>query len=261
MLTSLQNPLVKDLRKLHQAKHRHRQRQFLLEGTHLIQEALATNYPLEIICCTPQWQQKYSQQLWKELEERVNRLEIVSEAVLGAIATTVSPDGIIGVAPSPESAPLDLTSLGLALIGLQDPGNMGTIIRTATATQVEGLLGDDQCVDFEHPKVLRASAGQWFRLPMQRSDHLKAELEGYQKKGWQLIATSPHSYDPYWDANFLLPTIILMGSEGQGLPADIFALANQTVSIPQATAVESLNVAIATALLLYEVRRQRWQRP
>lgn len=259
MLTSLQNPIVKDLRKLHQAKHRHRQGRFLIEGTHLIQEALTTHYPLELVCCTPEWQQKHSPHLWNALTQQVDRLELVSEIVLGAIATTVSPDGIIGVASRSQELPFSLDSLALALVGIQDPGNMGTIIRTAAATQVNGLLADEYCVDFEHPKVLRASAGQWFRVPMHRSHHLQADLQGYQSSGWQIIATSSQSHDLYWQANFWKPTLIVMGSEGQGLPADLLAIADQTVSIPQANAVESLNVAIATALLLYEVQRQRWQ--
>ena len=99
MLTSLQNPLVKSIRKLHQARARRSQGQFLLEGTHLIQEALATNYPLQVVCYTPAWEQAHGD-LALALGQRAERVEPVSEAVLDSMATTQHPDGVVAVAPA-----------------------------------------------------------------------------------------------------------------------------------------------------------------
>lgn len=259
MLTSLQNPLVKQLRKLHQAKGRREQGQFLLEGTHLLQEALAVGYPLAVVCCTENWRSRYSN-LFAAVGQRAERLELVSEAVLAAIATTVNPDGVIAtvprVAPGQPNAPRQL-SLGLALETVQDPGNLGTMIRTAAAAGVEGLWLSADSVDLDHPKVLRATAGQWFRLPMGVTDNLTEVVQQCRAAGGQIVSTLPSATQTYWEIDFTRPTLILLGNEGAGLSPGLAALADSAVRIPLAAGVESLNVAIAAALLVYEARRQR----
>lgn len=258
MLTSVQNPLVKQICKLHQVKHRRSQQRFLLEGTHLLQAALALGWPLEIVCYTPDWQQQHPDLLEQALKQ-AERVEVVSPGVLQALATTVQPDGVVATAGSRRRhAPaFALQSLGLVLETLQDPGNLGTIIRTAAAAGVDGLLLSHDSVDLENPKVLRASAGQWFRLPMSVSPNLAVEIDRYRQQGFQIIATLPTASQTYWDLNFKIPTLILLGNEGAGLSPDLAQGADHQVQIPLAAGVESLNVAIAAALLLYEVQRQR----
>jgi TrmH family RNA methyltransferase len=118
MLTSTQNPLVKEIRKLHKAKGRREQQLFLLEGTHLLEEACALDYPLVTVCCTPEWQERH-QQLWQDAAFRCQRAEVVSPEVMKAIATTVQPDGVVATAQrlftpdsaQPQKGPL-LTSVG-----------------------------------------------------------------------------------------------------------------------------------------------------
>lgn len=258
MLTSLQNPLVKQLRKLHQGKGRREQQQFLLEGTHLLQEALAVGYPLAVVCCTEDWRSRYPD-LFAAASRQAERLELVSEPVLGAIATTVNPDGVVATAPRQPAKPRpsDRLSLGLALETVQDPGNLGTMIRTAAAAGVDGLWLSADSVDLDHPKVLRATAGQWFRLPMGVTDDLAGVVQRFQAAGGQVVSTLPSATQTYWETDFTQPTLILLGNEGAGLSPGLAALADRAVSIPLAAGVESLNVAIAAALLVYEARRQR----
>lgn len=257
MLTSLQNPLVKQFRKLHQAKGRQESGLFLLEGTHLLNEACAIGYALDTVCCTPDWHDRYSA-LGEQVRQLAQRLELVSPEVLKAIATTVQPDGIVATAQRGDHLLLrDFISLGLLLETIQDPGNLGTIIRTAAAAGVEGLWLSQDSVDLDHPKVLRASAGQWFRLPMQVSPDLPETIAHYKKQGIQVIATSPTAPLTYWQADFRSPTLILLGNEGAGLSAPLSALADKHINIPLSSNVESLNVAIAAALVLYEAKRQR----
>lgn len=257
MLTSLQNPLVKEIRKLHAAKERHEKQLFLLEGTHLLAEACAVDYPLETVCYTTQWQERYPE-LWQEVSQKARRSQIVTPEVLKAIATTVQPDGVVAVAqrlqmPSPEVP----TSVALGLETIQDPGNLGTIIRTAAAAGATGLWVSGDSVDLDHPKVLRASAGQWFRLPMAGCEDLKSLVKSCQQQGMQAIATVPDAKLTYWEIDWNQPTLILLGNEGAGLSADLVALADRQVKIPLSPGVESLNVAIAAALILYESWRQR----
>ncbi len=258
MITSGQNPLVKQIRQLHQAKYRHQSGQVLLEGTHLIAEASAVNCSFLVVCHTLAWAEKHPQ-LFGQIQSQAERTEPVSEPVLAAMATTQTPDGIIATIHRPPSPPLNLTQLGLVLEGIQDPGNLGTIIRTAAAAGVEGVYLGPGCVDMEHPKILRATAGQWFRLPWQKSPNLTQVLQSYPtSQNWQIVATRPSARSlSYWDLDYAQPTIFLLGSEGQGLSSELSAQASHEVYIPQASGVESLNVAIATALLLYEVQRQR----
>lgn len=259
MLTSLKNPLVKEIRKLHQGKARRQQGQFLLEGTHLLQEALAVGYPLSVVCHTPAWQTRYPD-LALALAPAAQRIEVVSEEVLQSLATTVHPDGVVAVAPQRTTANAPaLTGVGLVLETLQDPGNLGTLIRTAVAAQADGLWLSADSVAPDHPKVLRASAGQWFRLPIRVDSQLEDTLNTWRSQGVQLVSTLPTASIDYWAVDFTRPTVILLGNEGAGLSEALQPYATVAVKIPMAPAVESLNVAISAALLLYEAQRQRRQ--
>jgi RNA methyltransferase, TrmH family len=257
MLTSTQNPLVKQIKKLQSAKERRETQLFLLEGTHLVQEACAVNYPLMTACCTPRWQAQHPE-LWSIVVENCDRVELVSDEVIKSIATTMNPDGIVATAPrlALKQPPLP-ANLTIALSTIQDPGNLGTIIRTAAAAGVDGLWVSQDSVDLDNPKVLRASAGQWFRLAMGVSDNLTELITRYQQQGIRVISTTSHTETSYWDVDLRSPTLILLGNEGAGLSQDLAALADLQVKIPMSAPVESLNVATAAALMLYEVRRQR----
>ncbi|MDA0867285.1 MAG: RNA methyltransferase [Cyanobacteria bacterium] len=258
MLISLKNPLVKHIRKLHQGKFRRAQQQFLVEGTHLLQEALATHYPLGVVCSTAAWQARYPH-LWQSAIAVAEQTVTVTPEVITAMATTVTPDGVVAIAPQPSStsATPALPSLGIAVETLQDPGNLGTLIRTAAAADSDGLWLSADSVEMTHPKVLRASAGQWFRLPWSPCPDLLNQINTWQQGGVQVIATEAHGDVPYWAIDWGLPTVILLGNEGAGLSAPVTAVVSHTVTIPMAATVESLNVSIAAAILLFEARRQR----
>ncbi len=265
MITSLQNSLVKQIRKLHSTKERNKQQLFLLEGTHLLEEACAVSYPLDAVCCTSQWYETHPQ-LWEVICRQCYRVEIVSPEVLAAMATTVNPDGIVAIAKrcckqiaQKETQPrqIPFTGLVLALETVQDPGNLGTMIRTAAAAGASGLWLSEDSVDLDNPKVLRASAGQWFRLNMAVSADLQTTVRQSQQAGMQVIATLPNADLTYWQVDWRKPSLILLGNEGAGLSADLAALADIQVKIPLSPGVESLNVGITAALMLYEAQRQK----
>ena len=259
MLTSLKNPWVKELRKLHQSKHRRSQQQFLVEGTHLIQEAIATGYPLQAICATASWQTHHAD-LWTQVQASSERHEIVSPEVLAAIATTQTPDGVVAIAPQQPAVPLPRQpQLGLAVEAIQDPGNVGTLLRTAAAVGSDGLCLSQNSVDLTHPKVLRASAGQWFRVAKQTTADLPQQLATWQAQGCQILATAAEGAVPYWQVDLTVPTVLVLGNEGAGLSPAAMAIADQVVAIPMMNAVESLNVGIAAAVILFEAVRQRQQ--
>jgi RNA methyltransferase, TrmH family len=257
LLTSTQNPLVKQIRRLHNAKERQQEQLFLLEGTHLIQEACATSYPLHTLCATTDWQAAHPD-LWQTAP--AERRELVTDQVLAAMATTVSPDGVIAIAPRLRLRPPLLPgNLVLAIDRLQDPGNLGTIMRTAAAAGVDGLWVSDDSVALDHPKVLRASAGQWFRLAMATSNDLLTVVENYQQQGVQVVATGMTAATDYWQVDFTQPTLVLVGNEGGGLSPELISRADRVVRVPMQPGVESLNVSITAALILYEAKRQQAQ--
>ncbi|MEM1394554.1 MAG: RNA methyltransferase [Cyanobacteria bacterium P01_D01_bin.116] len=257
MLTSLQNPLVKQIRKLHSSKERHKQELFLLEGTHLLEEACITNYPLATVCYTARWQ-AHHEQLWQLAIEKCDRAVVVSEDVMKVLATTVQPDGVVATAKRGyHGASLPLSGLQIALETVQDPGNLGTIIRTAAAAGASGLWLSKNSVDLDNPKVLRASVGQWFRLPMLLSEDLQATVIEAKQAGMQIVATLPAANLTYWQVDWQKPSLVLLGNEGAGLSAELAQMADLNVTIPLQPGVESLNVAITAALILYEAKRQK----
>ena len=256
ILTSIKNPLIKQVRKLHSTRERQKQNLLPIEGTNLIEAACQADYRLDVVFYTPQWADKH-QLLCREIIKKGFQIQLVSAEVLKAIATTVNPDGVVAIAPRQAVTKPDLTrtKLGIALERLQDPGNLGTIIRTAAATGVDGLWLSPDSVDLYSPKVLRASAGEWFRVPVE-TDRDLLDLARQRSHGIQIIATTAKASKTYWELDFTRPSLIFLGNEGAGLSQELIDLADERVKIPLYNGVESLNVAVATALLLYEAKRQ-----
>ena len=257
VLSSTKNPTIKEVRQLHRSKERRQQNLLLLEGNNVITTAVNSNYPLVTVFCTPKWQENH-QQLLREISERGHKIQLVSQEVLASIATTVSPDGIVATAARQTALTptISQTNLGLAVERLQDPGNLGTIIRTAVATGVDGLWLSQDSVDFDHPKLLRASVGEWFRLPMATTTDLSSIVQQHQQQQIQVIATVPNAKKTYWELDLTRPSLLLIGNESAGLSPQLQDLADEKISIPLYNEVESLNAAIAAALILYEAKRQ-----
>jgi len=260
MLSSLQNPLVKQIRKLHKTQERHKENLHLLEGTNLLESASNLNYPLVTVLSTELWQKKHYS-LWQTLQNQAQRLETVSPELMKNLATTVNPDGVIATAyrHSRPCQPPQNFRLGLVCDRIQDPGNLGTIIRTCVATDVDFLWLSSDSVDIDNPKVMRSSVGEWFKIQAKVENDLPFLVQKYQSQGYQIIATSLTGEKTHWDLDFTRSTILLLGNEAQGLSPQLQSLAVDTVKIPLSNGVESLNVAIATAFLLSEYQRQTRQ--
>ena len=262
LITSRRNPLVKRMRALHGAKGRREAGLLLLEGTHLLQEVLRLCLcPVELLA-TEAWCERHP--LLVQGLPAGCRVVLVSAEVLQAVATTEHPDGVVLTLEPPAPAQ-GSASFVLALDRLQDPGNLGTLMRTALAAGVEALWLVDGA-DPLQPKVLRASAGAALTLPLLRSDaeSLERRLQELAAEGTQIVAAvvadaadgQGHLPVPYWQLDWTRPTVLLLGNEGAGLAPDLQALATCRVTIPHSPAVESLNVAVAAAPLLLERWRQ-----
>ncbi len=263
LITSRRNPLVRRLRQLQESRGRREQDLLLLEGTHLLQEVLRLGLAPTDLLVTQAWAVAHG-----PLLERLPpgcRPQPVSAEVLAAVASTRHPDGVVATLPLPANSPAaappgGVAGLVLALDTIQDPGNLGTLMRTALAAGVDGLWLADGA-DPHQPKVLRASAGAALALPLWRTTRsaLLAHLNALAAEGLQLVATQPppSAAQPYWRLDWSRPTVLLLGSEGAGLAPELLALASERVTIPHHPAVESLNVAVAAAPLLLERWRQQ----
>lgn len=269
LITSRRNPLVKRLRELHAAKGRREQGLVLLEGTHLVQEVIRLKLvPSDLLTsellATEAWLSSHTD-LVEALSPAVT-IQPVGQEVLEAVATTAHPDGVVlTLATAALQAPPDGQEFVLVLDTLQDPGNLGTLMRTALAAGVDGLWLADGADPFQ-PKVLRASAGAALALPIERMDRsaLLQRLITAAARGLQLVAAVPPGADldgeqpvPYWHLDWTKPTALLLGQEGAGLAPELQALASHRITIPHSAAVESLNVAVSAAPLLLERLRQQ----
>jgi TrmH family RNA methyltransferase len=159
-------------------------------------------------------------------------------------------------APPSAAAPLSFNPLILGCAGVQDPGNFGTILRSAEAFGASGVLATEGTVSAANPKVARASAGSVFRLPVIKLSTAQA-LAALEQHGVRLAVTSSHQGRPADEIDLTLPTAIFIGSEGQGVPRALLDAADEAILIPHSPNVESLNAAIAASILLYEAQRQR----
>lgn len=253
-LSSLQNPRVKLARSLAQAKGRKQAGLFLVEGTKLLAEALSFGFKPVTTFATAAWWEAHD---WQAPFTALSGEKFeVPEAVLGAIATTETPDPVVALLPLPARDALALPPDALVVIAhrLQDPGNLGTIIRAADAAGAHAVVVTDQTVDPYAPKVVRATMGGLFHLPVVRSPladwksaHPELPIYAMTLAG----ATSIYAFDLRGAAAFLI------GNEGQGLSPEDEALADHRVKIPIPGRAESLNAAMAATICLYEAVRQR----
>jgi TrmH family RNA methyltransferase len=255
MITSRQNQKVKDIRRLRRCKGD----QALLEGPHLVEEALAAGLPISQVLVSPDF---LATTEGRSLPARlaVPPLEVEAQ-VLRSLCEADSPQGILAVAELPRrgASLLPLVPEGIYVFaeGLQDPGNLGAIARVAEAAGAAGLALTSGTVHPNHPRALRASAGSLLRLPVAvdaDTSQLDRQLEALAPR-W--IALVPRGGASLYGSEIGAPVVLAVGGEGQGLSPTVLARADLGVTIPLAAPVESLNVAVAAALALFEIRRRR----
>ena len=260
IISSHHNEWFKSAMRLHQASERRDRCQFLIEGTHLVEEAIATGWPLESICFDEAWAEQ-NKLLLDRLVADPNGMKVLLQPattdILRRLSTTSSRSPIVGVAVHRANDECEITpiSLALAVESLQDPGNLGSMIRIAAAAGLSQVYLSKDSVSPTNPKVLRSTAGQWFRSPPIVTD-LPSFLKQQAASSVQILAACAEGKS-FWKSDLTRPTLFLLGNEGNGLSAEIRALATAQISIPMASNIESLNVSIAAALLVYEAQRQR----
>jgi len=267
LITSKRNPLVKKLRSLLKKTGREEHSSLLLEGSHLLEEALKTNFLPTEVFATPKWCDEH-QEVLRKIASR-SLLTLVTKDVLEASLSTVTPDGVAAIYPTsglpkPGQAPSQI----LALDRIQDPGNLGNLFRSALAGECE-IIWLASGADPLNQKVLRSSAGAVLHLPFERMgdassssiDMLVSKLNIAIENNYQVVGTiSPNKITkkkvkPYWELDWDLPTVLVLGNEGSGVHPSIEDCCTEFVTLPHSSLVDSLNVASAAVPLLLERKR------
>ncbi len=264
-ISSVRNPRIKALRALRLRKVRHQERRFLAEGIRIVEEAFDLGAPVETLLYAPELLVSTRARALVERAGSLERLE-VSADVLNSLSEREQSQGIAAVVRIQEQ-PLSGIRAGENLLvvvayQLQDPGNLGSIVRTADAAGASGVVVVGPSADLYDPQAVRATMGSLFALPVAWVDDPEAVpiwFDGLRAGGLPLlvVASSAHGRKSHFEVEYCRPVVLLVGSERHGLPAAVREAADVDVHLPLAGRATSLNVSAATAALLYEIVRQR----
>ncbi len=256
MITSTKNPQVKNLIQLNtKGKARRTSRAFVVEGRKMFLEA------------PKDWIESVfvSESFLESNRDILNdcQYEVVSDPVFKHISDTMTPQGILCVLKMPEYTLDDLfgedkdTPLLLITENVQDPGNLGTMFRTAEGAGVTGILMSKNTVDVFNPKTIRSTMGSVYRMPFLYTEDIKESVELLKRQGISCYAAHLKGKDFYEKSDYTKPTAFLIGNEGNGLSEELADTADTYIKIPMGGKLESLNAAMAAGILMYEANRQR----
>lgn len=244
VITSIQNSQVKNWRKLQARKYRTQMNRFLIEGFHLIEEAYKSDWEIETVIvqdgvAAPEWM----------VEDSVT---YVDARVFKEIIQTESPQGIAAVVKMKEIEQMHDT-LTLLVDAIQDPGNLGTIIRTADAAGFSKIILGNGTVDLYNDKVIRASQGSIFHIPIVRA-HLQEAIVQLKEQNYTIWASALQNAVAYQNVEVEGKTALIVGNEGAGIADEILEAADKIIKIPIYGRAESLNVSVAAGILMYKMR-------
>lgn len=258
MITSTSNQQVKKLIQLQKkAKIRNEQDVFVVEGIKMYEEAPSDRLVQTFM--SESFYRRYTEKGRDRLRD--DQVTVLSDSVFAAVSDTRTPQGVLCIVRQYHYDPQDLTAavcpLLLVLENLQDPGNLGTIVRTAEGAGVTGILLTRESVDIYNPKVIRSTMGSIYRMPFYYTDRLSELMRKLKTQGMRFYAAHLQGAVPYDQPDYTGASAFLIGNESSGLSDKIAGDADVCVKIPMCGKVESLNAGVAAAVLMYEASRQR----
>jgi TrmH family RNA methyltransferase len=253
------NALVKDLRRAFARSEPTSDGCVAIEGVRIIEEAIRSGLRFRAIFFSASAENR-AQRLLPQLGSHVETVMLPDKLFASAVSSE-GPQGVAALVHLKERKLEDIfnrleSGPVVILAGLQDPGNLGTILRSAEAFGAAGVLLGEGTVSALNSKAMRASAGSGFRLSVLHQN-LSSALPALRERGVRVLATSSHKGTPLPEANLAGPLAVLLGNEGAGVPRDLMAQVDETIAIPHSPQVESLNAGIAASIILYEAARQR----
>jgi RNA methyltransferase, TrmH family len=256
-ITSASNERIKHARRVRDGRE---PGLIFIEGVRLAEEAVRSGLIIDT-CFAVQCEESRQSELLAQFASQNVSVQFTTPEVLSALSDTVQSQGIILLAQRPMLSASVLSeasaTLFLGLDRVQDPGNMGTLIRTAEAAGVGGIVALGGSVDVFSPKVLRSSMGSAFRLPILANATVEQLISLRESHGLKIVAAAGEGEIDYTDYDWQQPTLLLLGNEGRGVDAALMSQCDARLRIPLLNGVESLNVAAAGAVMLFEAARQR----
>ncbi|SEF70690.1 RNA methyltransferase, TrmH family [Caloramator fervidus] len=254
-MISRNNSLIREALKLKQKKYRDEFKKFLIEGARFVEEAIREKQAECIF-----YSKKFLQTKYKDILSCDVKKYEVDEEVIKELSDTETPQGIVAVCKKKDFDLSFIKDFVVIVDGLQDPGNLGTIIRTCDAADVDALILLKGTVDAYNPKTLRSTMGSIFRVPMIYFDSFYDAIEFLKRNDFKIYATCLEASQFIYDYDFKEKTAIIIGNEASGIPYEHISLSTYKVKIPMLGKAESLNAAVASAVIIYEVVRQRLTR-
>lgn len=261
LITSVANPLIKRIRSLAQKKFREQERTFFVEGIQPVWSAIEHHAQIQVIIVAPELLTSESAREMID-SARAKNIHVVNvnRAVFESFAERENPSGLGALVEMREANLDQLTittkSIFIALHQVGNPGNLGTIIRTADAVGASAVILIGETTDEYHPHAVKASMGALFNVPVVHVARAEDLFAWCKLRGVNVITTSAHAAQDYAPVKYPLPALFLFGSEGEGLSKEILARGNLAVKIPMEGTATSLNLAVAVGVILYEVKRQ-----
>lgn len=264
MISSESNVQIKELARLQKnARYRRKERRFVAEGMKLTREAAAHGRLEKVYISEALYGQKWKGMPEQEIAREFDGVfvEIVSDAVFGRVSETVTPQGILAMVRMPGYTLEDILSsekkLFLLLEDLRDPGNLGTILRTSEGAGISGVILSRGSVDLFNPKVVRATMGSVFRVPFVYVEDFIGAIEEMKRRGIAVYGTRMEGSICYDWADYRKASGIVIGNEANGISREVAEKLTGSIRIPMEGNLESLNAAVAAAVVMYEAARQR----
>jgi RNA methyltransferase, TrmH family len=264
-ITSNQNPIIKEVKALKERKYREEQKLFFIEGIRFVEEALKEKADMQRILVSEQLEEvRGGREILEKVREQGTEVAVLSHKLAKEISDTENPQGIFSTIKMREYNLQSILVPGgffVLLEGLQDPGNMGTIIRTADAAGASGIVLSKGCVDIYNPKVLRSTMGSVFHLPFCLVEDLSEAIITLRRQDIKVCAAHLKGTASYFELDMTGGIALIIGNEANGISAAVAETADMLVKIPMPGRAESLNASVAAGLLMYEVVRQRMETP
>lgn len=254
-IESKNNNLFKEIKKLKEKKHRIKSNKYLIEGLRFVEEAIKSKVSIDSIIFTESFKEK-NPDLFLKINENIKLIQM-NETLLKQLCSTENPQGIVGVI-NMQNKELKSGELVVLVDKVQDPGNMGTIIRTAHAAGAAGIVMTKGTVDIYNDKTLRSTMGSIFYIPIVEDDSLDF-VKSLKKEGYKLVVSSLQGKNNFFEENLQGKVMIAVGNEGNGVSEEVYDIADIKVKIPMPGEAESLNVAVATSIMIYEKIRQSFK--
>lgn len=252
IITSKDNEIIKNIKKLKEKKYR--LDSYIVEGIKMVKEAISENQEIALIAIREDFK--------IDFDTKKIKIVTISNKIFNDISDVKTPQGILAVIKKNKNNQIETNQeYILALDSLQDPGNMGTIIRTADSANINQIIINKTTVDPYSPKVIRSTMGAIYRTNIIEVEDLKATLKEMKSKGFQIITTDLKATQSIYDINYNNKTVVVIGNEANGVSQEILQTADKKVIIPMLGKTESLNASIAASIMIYEYVRQKIQKP